>query len=631
MNSDLKTLLRKKQREFVKNRKSKKWRTLNKKFKKLKRKTVKKFYSNFTEELKTVNPGKWYEMAKRIGACDQMNAEDIIVDCLDGLTNKQGAQKIAEHFAAVSNQYSPIDYQQLPCYLPAQAAPQLTKLEVYERLRKQKKTKTTLPIDLPYKLKKEFSPELSTPLANIMNECLSQQLFPNIWKNEWVTPVPKVLNPKDISDLRKISCTSDFSKLFEGVLKDWIIEDIGDKFDIGQFGGQGGIGTEHMLVCLVDRVLFLLDRFPDKSAVIAASVDWSAAFDHQDPTLAIKRFIEIGVRPCIIPILISYLSGRKMKVKFNNEESDILSLIGGGPQGTLIGQIMYLVQSNSNADNVDPEDRFKYIDDLSILQIISLAGLLTYDFHSHVASDVGTHQLFLPPSTNAVQENLNIISSWTESNLMKINEKKCSYMVFSRAQAEFATRLTVNEKLIEKAEVTKLLGVWISEDLLWSRNTAEICRKSFSRLSMLTKLKYVGVPIEDLIDVYILFIRSCAEYCAVVFHSSLTVENTASLERIQKISLRVILGENYVSYEAALEMTGLDSLFDRREKRCLDFSLKCLKHVRNQRLFPRNPYLENKNNKIRHREKFVVNFARTGTYRDSAIPYCQRALNKHFG
>ena len=73
------------------------------------------------------------------------------------------------------------------------------------------------------------------------------------------------------------------------------------------------------------------------------------------------------------------------------------------------------------------------------------------------------------------------------------------------AQAEFATRLTVNGKLIERTEVTKLYGVWISVDLTWSRNTAEICRKSFSRLSMLTKLKYVGVPIEDLIDVYNIF------------------------------------------------------------------------------------------------------------------------------
>ena len=169
------------------------------------------------------------------------------------------------------------------------------------------------------------------------------------------------------------------------------------------------MGTEHLLVCLVDRILYLLDRHSDKSAVIAACVDWSAAFDRQDPTLAIKRFIEIGVRPSIIPILVSYLSGRKMRVKFNGEESDLLSLIGGGPQGTLIGQLMYLVQTNHNADNVNPDDRYKYIDDLTILQIISLAGLLTeYDFQLHVASDVGIDQQYLPPTSYDVQEQLNL-------------------------------------------------------------------------------------------------------------------------------------------------------------------------------------------------------------------------------
>ena len=71
---------------------------------------------------------------------------------------------------------------------------------------------------------------------------------------------------------------------------------------------------------------------PDKSAVIAASLDWAAAFDRQDPTLAIKKFIQLGVRPSLIPLLISYLSDRQMKVKFNGEESDTLSLIGVGPK-----------------------------------------------------------------------------------------------------------------------------------------------------------------------------------------------------------------------------------------------------------------------------------------------------------
>ena len=51
-----------------------------------------------------------------------------------------------------------------------------------------------------------------------------------------------------------------------------------------------------------------------------------------------------------------------MKLKFNREEPDWLGLIGGGPQGTLLGQLMYLVQGNDNSDMVEPEDRFKYID-----------------------------------------------------------------------------------------------------------------------------------------------------------------------------------------------------------------------------------------------------------------------------
>ena len=85
---------------------------------------------------------------------------------------------------------------------------------------------------------------------------------------------------------------------------------------MGQFGGQKGMGTEHMMVCFIDRILKLLDSHPDKSAVIATSLDWAAAFDRQDPTLAIIKFIKLGVRAALIPLLISYLTDRKMQVKF---------------------------------------------------------------------------------------------------------------------------------------------------------------------------------------------------------------------------------------------------------------------------------------------------------------------------
>ena len=118
------------------------------------------------------------------------------------------------------------------------------------------------------------------------------------------------------------------------------------------------------------------------------------------------------------------------------------------------------------------------------------------------------------------------------------------------------------------------------------------------------------------------FIRSLIEYCSVVWHSRLTVSQTADLERVQKICLKVILSETYVSYEAALEMTGLEALDSRREARCLSFAKKCIKHPKHKAMFPLNP--------PKSKEKFVVNFARTETYRQSAIPYIQRMLNREY-
>ena len=317
-----------------------------------------------------------------------------------------------------------------------------------------------------------------------------------------------------------------------------------------------------------------------------------------------------------------------MKVKFNGEMSEFLSLVGGGGQGTLIGQIEYLVQSNDSADCVPPEDRFRYIDDLSLLQLVCLAGLVTeYNFKQHVASDIGTSQLYLPADSYPTQHKLDTIAHWTQQNLMQLNANKCYYMIFTRSGTEFATRLSLNNTTLEQKHATKLLGVWIDETMSWSRNCKELCVKAYSRLSMITKLKYVGVGVEDLVDIYKLFIRSCLEYCSVAFHSSLTNEQSEKLERVQKTCLRVILSEMYVSYEAAMEMCGLETLFSRRTKRSLTVSLSSLKYPKTCKMFPLKQTHEQD---IRKSEKFQVNFARTSVYRNSAIPYCQRLLNTNF-
>ena len=146
---------------------------------------------------------------------------------------------------------------------------------------------------------------------------------------------------------------------------------------------------------------------------------------------------------------------------------------------------------------------------------------------------------------------------------------------------------------------------------------------------MLTKLKYAGVSKEDLLHLYKQFVRSRLEYCSVVFHSSLTAQQSASLERCQAVCLRVILGEEYSSYSSALDVSGLSRLSDRRLARCLDFSVKCTQNENTSRFFPRNPNLD-LTLEARNREEFIVNFSRTKQYQNSAIPFCQRLLNKYW-
>ena len=109
---------------------------------------------------------------------------------------------------------------QLPCYLPAQPPPQVEEHIVYEKIKSQKKTKSTLPIDIPYKLRRACAAELAVPLTNIINSSLMESHYPKLWKHEWVTPAPKVADPKVIKDLRKISGTSDYSKIYEGFIKE---------------------------------------------------------------------------------------------------------------------------------------------------------------------------------------------------------------------------------------------------------------------------------------------------------------------------------------------------------------------------------------------------------------------------
>ena len=156
-------------------------------------------------------------------------------------------------------------------------------------------------------------------------------------------------------------------------------------------------------------------------------------------------------------------------------------------------------------------------------------------------------------------------------NLMLLNADKSNYMLIIRAVGDYSTRLQLNNNNLHWVKSVKLLGIWLTDTLDWELNTM---KKAYARISILSKLKYVGMKMEDLSTVYKTFFRCIVEYCCVVWHSSLTVHQNNALERIQRVCLKIILGKDYVGYISALESCELETLESRRDKLSLSFAKK---------------------------------------------------------
>ena len=78
------------------------------------------------------------------------------------------------------------------------------------------------------------------------------------------------------------------------------------------------------------------------------------------------------------------------------------------------------------------------------------------------------------------------------------------------------------------------------------------------------------------------------EQYGVVWHSSLTKENSDDLEWLQKSAVKVILNNQYKDNESALERLEIQKLKNRRELLCKNFANKCNKNGRFPELFKKN-------------------------------------------
>ena len=198
ISSELKSLDRKRKREYRKNKKSNKWKRRNCQFLTKYKKAKQDYSTNMVNDLKESDPSQWYSKIKRMSSHNSEKEEDTAVQEMLGIPDEVQAEKIADQFSHISNLYSPLktDDINLKNIVDERPPPEINPYLVFLKIMSHKKKTATVIGDIPMGLIKFCAEEISFPLSDVYSRAVAFGEYPDIYKVEIVTPAPKVYPPR---------------------------------------------------------------------------------------------------------------------------------------------------------------------------------------------------------------------------------------------------------------------------------------------------------------------------------------------------------------------------------------------------------------------------------------------------
>ena len=166
----------------------------------------------------------------------------------------------------------------------------------------------------------------------------------------------------------------------------------------------------------------------------------------------------------------------------------------------------------------------------------------------------------------------------------------------------------------------KILGTIFTDRLSWNENCDTIVRKVNACMQLLRKIWSFGSNQQEMVHLWKTFCLSVLEQSCVVWGGMITSENRKDLERTQKNFCKLVLQDNYKTYQNSLDILCLETLEKRRKSLTFKFADGHLTGL----------ILKKKPRKIgtRNQDFYQVTRAHTERYRQSPILTMQRLLNE---
>ena len=206
---------------------------------------------------------------------------------------------------------------------------------------------------------------ISAPLANIINLSLQKGIFPDKLKIAKVIPIYKADDPSHFTNYRPISLLSNFSKFFEKVMYNRMIE-FAEQYNIlyrCQFGFRKNYSTSHALIDLINRISSAIDQ---RETTVGVFLDLSKAFDTLDHQILFTKLEHYGIRDVALQWIKSYFSCRQQFVQINQTCSSMQTIKCGVPQGSILGPLFFILYINDLPKASKLTELLRFADDTSI-------------------------------------------------------------------------------------------------------------------------------------------------------------------------------------------------------------------------------------------------------------------------
>lgn len=319
---------------------------------------------------------------------------------------------------------------------------------------------------------------ISGTLTTLVNKSISSSTFPSMWRDAVVRPIPKIPSPLEFKDLRPISILPCASKILEKVICRQLVDYLerNDILPTLQSGFRRHHSTATALVSVLDDVLHAQD---DGKVTIMVLLDFSRAFDAINIGLLLAKLRFYGFEEAVVSWFASYLQDRHQIVEIRNERENLIRsrrspVDRGVPQGSILGPILFSIYSGDVIKSIRNCRYHIYADDIQI-------------YLSFKPNE-------LEKSLYLINNDLERIFNWSESNALVLNPNKTKYIILgSRHQVQLVKNkglsLEINGSRIEGVCEIRNLGLILDENMRFESHVSNIVRTCFYRLKVLYRIR----------------------------------------------------------------------------------------------------------------------------------------------